>query len=710
MILPQNLIRCQDIQNVHYLEPLFNPKSVAIVGASHHEGKIGHTVVKNIIESGYKGKIYPINPKGGEILGLKVYKNIFEIEGKVDVAIIVVPTKVAIEIIEDVAKKAKFIIVITSGFSEVGNIEGEKKIVEAAKKYGARVLGPNVFGIYSAKPPLNATFGPSNIKAGNVAVVSQSGALGIAMIGRAAEENIGLSAMVSIGNKADLTEVEILSYLFEDETTKVVFLYMEGLENGREFLDIVRKKPPNKSIIVLKAGRSKAGAKAVASHTGSLAGSDAIFDAAFRQVGILRAENLEDGLNWVTTVALSPLPKGKNVVIVTNGGGLGVIAADACEKYGLHLFDDMEILRNTFQDVMPEFGSYKNPVDITGQAGGKEYKAALERAFKEPSIHAILALYCDRGDAELEEIKNAFIEVHKKYANKPALYTIFGGGGATSIITALKREGIPAFSDVEDAVSSLYALYKVIERKDEGKFEEVSMDEKRIKEIIEKVKEERRSKLLSHEAKEILQAAGIDVPPFYLAKNIKEAIEAANKIGYPVVMKIVSEDIIHKTDVGGVVLNIENEKEAAEAYEAIIESCKRNVPKARIRGIEVTKMLPKGIETIIGSTTDASFGKVVMFGLGGIYVEVMKDVTFRVAPLPKKEIKRMVREIESYPILAGVRGEKSRDIEAIVDTLYKVGLLVTKFEEIMELDINPLIVYEKGAKVADARMSIKVRK
>ena len=579
-------------------------------------------------------------------------------------------------------------------------------MVEKAKKYNSRILGPNVFGIYSAKPPINATFGPSKIKKGNIAVVSQSGALGIAMIGKAAEENMGLSAIVSIGNKADLTEVEILSYLFSDDLTKVIFLYIEGLENGREFLEIIRRKPKDKAIIVLKAGRSRAGARAVASHTGSLAGSDAIFDAAFRQVGILRADNLEDGLNWVTTIASSPPPKGKNVVIVTNGGGLGVIAADACEKYGLHLFDDMEILRRTFQDVMPEFGSYKNPVDITGQAGGKEYKKALEKAFKEDSIHAILALYCDRGDG-IEEIKEALIETHKKYCNKPALYTIFGGEGATNIVQALKKEGIPAFEDVEDAVSSLYALYKVNEDREEGKLEEIEIDIESIKKIIENAKKEKRKKLLSYEAKEILKLAKLDVSPFYLAKNIEEAIEFAEKIGYPVAMKVVSEDIIHKTDVGGVVLNIENDKEVADAYEAIIENCKRKVPKANIRGIEVSKMLPKGVETIVGSTTDASFGKVVMFGLGGIYVEVMKDVSFRVAPVPKKEIRRMIREIESYPILAGVRGEKRKDIDAIVDAIYKVGWLVYKVEEIVELDINPLIVYEKGAKVVDARMVIK---
>lgn len=695
---------------MHYLEPLFNPKNIAIIGASHHEGKIGHTVVKNIVDSGYKGRIYPVNPKGGEILGNKVYKNISEIEEDVDLSIIVVPARITVDVIDEVAKKSKFIIVITSGFSEVGNIEGEKKLIENAKKYGARVLGPNVFGIYSAKPPVNATFGPSKIKRGNVAVISQSGALGIAMIGKASEENMGLSAIVSIGNKADLTEAEILSYLFNDNLTKVVFLYIEGLENGREFLEIVRNKPSNKSIIVLKAGRSKAGAKAVASHTGSLAGSDIVFDSALRQVGILRADTLEDGLNWVASVALSPPPKGKNVVIVTNGGGLGVIAADACERYGLKLFDDMKILKKTFEDVMPEFGSYKNPVDITGQAGGKEYRMALEKAFNEPSIHSILALYCDRGDAEMEEIKKALIEVSKKYSNKPALYTIFGGEGASSIIQALKREGIPAFSDVEDAVSSLYALYKVNERKEEGKLEKIEMKEDKISEIIERARKEGRRKLLSNEAKEILKQAGIDVPEFFVARNIEEAIKFANKIGYPVAMKVLSEDIIHKTDVGGVILNIENDKEVADAYEAIIESCKRNVPKAVIKGVEITKMLEKGLETIIGATNDASFGKVVMFGLGGIYVEVMKDVSFRVAPVPKKEIRRMLREIESYPLLTGIRGEKSKDLDSLVDTIYRIGILVTKFDEIIELDINPLILYEKGAKVADARMVIEVKK
>ncbi len=691
------------------LDPLFNPRSVAIVGASHHEGKIGHTVLKNIILSGYKGKIYPINPNGGEILGLKVYRSINEINDEIDLSTIVVPASIAVNIIEDVAKKSKFAVVITSGFSEVGNIEGEKILVEKAKKYGMRILGPNVFGIYSGIAQINSTFGPSEIKKGNIAIVTQSGALGIAMIGKTVEENIGLSSIISLGNKSDIDEVDILSYLFSDKITRVIFLYIEGMKNGREFLRLLSKKPKEKKVIVLKSGRSKAGARAVASHTGSLAGSDAIFGAALRQAGVLRAESLEDGLNWVTTVALSPEPKGKNVVIVTNGGGLGVIAADACEKYGLHLFDDVEILKKTFQDVIPSFGSYRNPVDVTGQASGDDYRKALERAFQEDSIHSILALYCEAGNLAPQDVEKAIIETHSKY-KKPALYVIFGGKGASDVIKSLNMRGITAFSDVEDAVSSLYALYRVHEEVEKEEIEEVEINEERIREIIKIAEKEGRDKLLSNEAKEIISCLKIDVPPFGVAKNIEEAIYHANKIGYPVAMKVISEDIIHKTDVGGVILNIDDEKEVVEAYEAIIENCKRNAPKARIKGVEVTKMIEKGVETIVGATTDDSFGKVIMFGLGGVYVEVMKDVSFRIAPASKNEIRKMIKEIESYPLLEGVRGEKRKDIEGVIDTIYKIGILVTEFEEIQELDINPLMVYEKGVKVVDARISIKVKK
>jgi len=694
------------------LKYLFNPRHVAILGASHKEGKIGHTVLKNIVESGYKGNIYPVNPKGGEILGIKVHESISSIEGEIDLALIVVPASIAVSAIEECAKKGvKFAVVITSGFSEIGNIDAEKEMVEKARAHGMRILGPNVFGIYSASAPINATFGPSKIRPGSIAVISQSGALGIAMIGKTADENMGLSTIVSIGNKADITEADIMSYVFNDEITKVIFLYIEGLENGREFMDLVKRKPDNMQIVAIKAGRSKVGARAVASHTGSLAGSDKIFDAAFKQAGILRAESLEEGFNWVATLAACPKPAGKNVVIITNGGGIGVLAADACEKYGVSLTSDMELLRKTFEDVMPKFGSYKNPVDLTGQAGGAEYREALERALNEDDIHAIIALYCQTDMTPLEPLMDTFVRIQEKYGSKkPVIYSLFGGEGTDKILEKLKSKGIPAFDDVEDAVSSLKALYTAYEKRKEDEMEEVDMDEERIRKILQEVEKEGRKQLLGTEAKEIMAAAGIDVPPFKVVKSIDEAVEAAEEVGYPVVMKVVSEDIVHKTDVGGVLLGIDNKKEIVEGYEAIIRNCRQNAPRANIRGIEIAKMVPHGVETIVGATTDSSFGEVLMFGLGGIYVEVLKDVAFRVAPVSKREIGRMIREISSYPLLLGVRGEKRKDIGSIINSIYRVGVLVNKFPEISELDINPLVVYEKGAKALDARINIEVKK
>jgi len=694
------------------LKYLFSPRHVAVVGASHREGKIGYTVMKNIIDSGYNGKVYPVNPKGGEILGKKVYRDILSINGSVDLALIIVPASIAVNAVEECAKKAvKFAIVITSGFSEIGNIDAEREMVKKAREHGMRILGPNVFGLYSASAPINATFGPSKVRPGNIAVISQSGALGIAMIGKTAEENMGLSTIVSIGNKADITEADIMSYVFNDDITKVIFLYIEGLENGRELMELVKKKPDNMKIVAIKAGKSKVGARAVASHTGSLAGSDKIFDAAFKQAGILRAESLEDGFNWVATLAACPKPAGKNVVIITNGGGIGVLAADACEKYGVGLMNDMEVLNKTFGDVIPKFGSYKNPVDLTGQAGGDDYKEALEKALNEEDIHAIIALYCQTDMTPLEPLKNTFREMQRKYGNrKPIIYSLFGGEGTDKIIEELKGDGIPAFYDVEDAVSSLNALYKAHEDGKKEKRESLDIDESRIKKVIENVAGDGRTQLLGTEAKEVMVAVGLDVPPFKVVKNIEHAVNTAEEIGYPVVMKVISEDIVHKTDIGGVLLDIDNEKEVIEGYEAIIRNCRQYAPNANIRGVEIAKMVPDGVETIVGITTDPSFGKVMMFGLGGIYVEVLKDVVFRVAPVSKREISKMVREINSYSLLTGVRGESRKDIDSVIDTIYRIGILADKFPEISELDINPLVVYEKGAKVLDARISIEVKK
>ncbi|MDD5778537.1 MAG: acetate--CoA ligase family protein [Candidatus Thermoplasmatota archaeon] len=694
------------------LQYLFDPRHVAIVGASHTEGKIGYIILNNIIESGYRGRIYPVNPRGGEILGHRVYADIGDVEGEVDLALVVVPASIAVQAVEACARKGvKFAVVITSGFSEIGNIDAEREMVETARKHGMRILGPNVFGLYSAAASINATFGPGNIRPGNIAVISQSGALGIAMIGKTAEENMGLSTIVSIGNKADITEAELLQHLFTDDITDVIFLYIEGLENGREFMDLVKQKPRDMQVLAIKAGKSEVGARAVASHTGSLAGSDKIFDAAFKQAGVLRAETIQEGFNWVTTLAACPEPQGKNVVIITNGGGIGVLAADACEKYGIDLTSDMEMLKKTFQPVVPRFGSYRNPVDLTGQAGGDDYREALERALNEDSIHAVIALYCQAGMTSLQPLKQTIMEIQEQYGDKkPIIYSLFGGEETEAVLDDLTRSGIPAFADVQDAVSALNALYRAYEQRQLQEQEEVDIDEEAIRALLRQVADEGRTQLLGTEAKAVMQAAGLDVPPFRVVRDIEGAIAAAEEIGYPVVMKVVSEDIVHKTDMGGVLLDLDDKNEVMEGYEAIIRNCRKQAPHANIRGVEITKMVDRGVETIIGATTDPSFDKVLMFGLGGIYVEVLKDVAFRVAPVSRREIGKMMREISSFPLLLGVRGESRKDVNAVIDAIYRVGILVDRFPQISELDVNPLVVYEKGAKVLDARINIEVEK
>jgi len=697
------------------LKTLFEPKSVAVIGASSNPHKIGYKVLSNIIYGGYHGKVYPVNPKGGEILDLKVYKRVAEIEGGVDLAVIVVPAPVVFDVIKDcAAAKVKFLIIITSGFSEVGNRKEEKKIVDFARKHGMRILGPNVFGMYSAKVSLNASFGPSKILPGKIAIITQSGALGGAMIGRSIVGRIGLSANISVGNKSDLDEADLLQYLKEDEQTKVVLMYIEGVKNGNKLVRILKNMPEDKHVVVIKSGRSKRGALAAASHTGSLAGSDNVFNGIAEQCGILRAESVNEAFNWSRALSELPLVEGDNTVIITNGGGLGVMCADACEKYGVPLMDDSVLLQNIFKDVMPEFGSARNPVDLTGEAGVEEYKTSLKKALHVKEINAVLALYCETGVFEPEGMSDMVIEMGRVYKkNKPILFSMLGGERVEKIMDETRKKGVHVFDDVYDAASALGALYRrkrfVNEIRHSGKTPDINIDVISINRIISKARSEDRRFLMPDESKEIMKLIGLTLPRWRIARSLDEAVSFAEEIGYPVVLKIVSEDIIHKTDAGGVALDLENRKEVIDAYQAIMKSCRTKFPKARIGGIEVCEMVPRGVETIVGGTLDPSFGPVTMFGLGGIYVETLKDVTFRAVPLTIYDAKKMVRGINAYPILLGVRGEKRKDIEGIVDVLLRVGKLMEKIEDISDVEINPLMVYEygKGVKVVDVRILLK---
>ena len=689
---------------------LFEPRAIAVIGASQNSAKIGYRVVENIVRRGYKGKIYPINPKGGEVFGLKIYPNLSGIEGEVDIAVITIPAKFVFDAVKEcAAKHVKHLVIITSGFSEVGNVEEEREIAAYARKHRMRVLGPNIFGIYSAVASLDATFGPGGILPGRVAIITQSGALGIAMIGKTAAESLGLSALVSIGNKADIDESDMLEYLARDEATKVILMYVEGVKHGSRLVEMLKQVARKKHVIVIKSGRSRRGAMAAASHTGSLAGADEIFDSIMRQCGVLRAESVQDAFNWAHFLADAPLPKGKESVIVTNGGGIGVLATDACEKYQVDLYDNQAVLKETFAPVMPSFGSSKNPIDLTGQATVEDYERSLEAMLDNDDMHAAIALYCETALFDTDALADLLQKEYERYKDKkPIIFSLFGGEKLEEIVRKLRAQGIPVFSDVYDGVSCLGALYRSWQNLNApvDEPEDIQIDVAAVEAILDRARAEKRGFLLANEAQEMARVLGLSMPHSILASNLDEAVHAAEKIGYPVVMKVVSKDIIHKSDAGGVALDLVNRDEVIDAYQAIMRSCRAYKADALIQGVEVVEMAKPGVETIIGARQDASFGPIVMFGLGGIYVEVMKDVAFRAAPISKREAHAMVSDIRSYPLLLGVRGEKRKDIDGIVDVAMKLGALIDKCRDITDIEINPLVAYEhgQGVKAIDVRI------
>lgn len=690
---------------------LFEPRSVAVIGASHDPNKIGYKIVQNIVANGYAGQVFPVNPKGGEILGLRVYPRVHDIPDEIDVALIVVPAKAVFQTVQECAAHGvKFVPIISSGFSEVGNLEEERKIVAYAREHGMRVLGPNIFGLYSVTPSLNASFGPRDIPKGNVAIITQSGALGVAMIGKAAAERMGLSAIISVGNKADIDEADLLEYLVPHPQTRVILMYIEGVKNGARLVGVLKRAAKEKPVIVIKAGRSRRGAIAAASHTGSLAGATEVFDAIMKQCGVLRAESIQEAFDWCKFLATSVLPQGVETVIITNGGGIGVIATDACEKYSVALYDDLQILEKIFSPVTPEFGSTKNPIDLTGQATAEHYNRALAAARHSEAIHAVLALYCETAlfdvasfEPMIEGNFRAFQET-----GKPVVFSALGGEKVEQLTEALRRRGVPIFADVTEAVSCLGALYAHYRyrSKPEEPPQALELDTKALEGILEAARREHRAFLLAHEAQQLLRIARIPVPKSAIARTLDEAVRYADEIGYPVVLKVVSRDILHKSDVGGVALDLDNPQEVADAYGAILHNCRAYKPNAVIDGIEVSQQVAQGTQIIIGARRDPSFGPIVMVGLGGIYVEVMKDVSFRALPISRRDAPDMLKELKSYPLLLGVRGEEKRDIETIVDVLLRVSSLLLASEQISDIEVNPLIVYEhgRGGVAVDARV------
>jgi len=696
------------------IDALFNPRSIAVIGASATEGKLGNDVVKNLIESEFEGRIYPVNPRGGEILGLKAYRSVSEIGGRLDVAVIVIPAKYVLPVVEECGKKGvKALVVITAGFKEMGH-EGqkaEKELIGIAEKHGMIVLGPNCLGIINTHSPYNASFAAGTPEKGTVAFASQSGALMTGILDWSLMEKIGFSKFVSLGNKAQLDEADFVEAFGRDPNTTFILLYIESVMNGRKFMDACRQVTPNKPVFVVKGGVSATGARAASSHTGSLAGSDTAYSVAFRQCGVMRADSISELFDVANVFDDCKLPKGNRVAVVTNAGGPGILTTDACEENGLQMAQFSQATIAALKNGLPPAASVYNPVDALGTAQPEDYAVCLEAVFKDENVDSVLVLLTPQAMTKETETAQILVEARKKYPGKPLLAVFMGGNAMIYPRIVLNEGGVPVFDFPDRAVNALAELYRYMVLRDSLREEsppDFKVDKKRVAKIIKSVREDNRQVMLGSEAHEIAEAYGIPVARIRLATSAQEAREIATKLGFPVVLKIASPDIIHKTDIGGIQVGLRDEDEVENAFLGILDNVRTHMPRAVIYGVDVQEMAVKGKELIIGCSQDIQFGPLLMFGAGGIYVNFLKDVSFRLAPLTRKDVAELIAETKMGTLLKGVRGEEPSDIEAIEDTVLRISKLVTDFEDIVELDINPAFAYERGKGISAVDVKITI--
>jgi acetyl coenzyme A synthetase (ADP forming)-like protein len=695
------------------LEMFTDPKGVAVVGASASPEKLGYQILHNIVQYGYEGHIYPINPTADEVLGLPVYKSVLDTPDPVDLAVIVVPAKFVPGVLEECGKRGlKGAVIISAGFREVGP-QGkalERQVIEIARQYDMRLIGPNVLGIIDTVCKLNASFAAGMPHRGKIAFMSQSGALCTSILDLALGQHVGFSRFYSIGNKADINEIDLLRAWAEDPESRVIVGYLEGISDGPEFMRVARQVTRHKPIIAIKSGTTSAGSRAVSSHTGTLAGSEKAYDAAFKQVGIIRAGSVQDLFDWARAFARQPLLESDAIAVVTNAGGPGIMASDAIERAGLHLASLTTETKQHLQALLPPAASVANPIDVLGDALADRYALAIEAALKDPTVGAVLLVLTPQIMTQIPETAEALGRLSQKIG-KPVFGAFMGDAAIREGVEVLHRYSVPNYQVPERAVAAIAAMWNHRRWLNTLPLEVTPFDFDRaaIRGVFDRVRAEERATIGDAEAREVLEACGILLPKSVLAKTADEAVAAAEAIGYPVVMKIASPDILHKTDIGGIKLNIASAGDVRDAFDLLVYRGRRYMPDATIWGCQVQQMIKGGREVIIGMNRDPQFGPLLMFGLGGIYVEALKDVTFRVAPIGQREANEMLGEIRSIRLLRGVRGEKPADMAAIADTVLRISQLVTEYPEIVELDINPLMVFEagKGAMAVDMRMALK---
>jgi acetyltransferase len=692
---------------------LFRPGSVAVVGASKRPEKVGYGVFANLVRAGFQGPVYGVNPAGGEILGRSLNVSIEEIPGKVDLGIFVVPPAAVVEGIPRMAAKGMTAaVVISAGFKEVGG-EGpamERALREAARTASVRVLGPNCLGLINTHACLNASFAAGTTPQGSISFFSQSGALCTAILDWALGENVGFSKFISLGNKADISESDVMDYLSLDEETRVILGYVESIDDGIRFLEVARRVTVRKPVILVKAGATAAGARAASSHTGSLAGSDRAYAAAFRQGGILRADTVEDLFDFALGFALQPMPRGDRLLILTNAGGPGIMAADMAEKLGIRLAEIPPALRARLSLRLPPTAGLGNPVDVIGDAQADRYRDALSAVRDEPCVDSVLVLLTPQAMTQPEETARETVAALEA-SGKTAFASFLGEASVRGARRILSAGGIPQYPAPERAVRSLHAMlrYRRIREAPPPRTETIGgIRTEDGRKALDAALAQGKRALGEEEGRAVLEAYGFLFPRHVLAQTSAEAVRAFEAMRRPVAMKIVSPDILHKTDVGGVKLGLADPESVAQAFVEITSSARRMAPEAWIAGVSVQEMVTGGRELILGMSRDPQFGPLLMFGLGGINVEVLKDVAFRVAPVMRNEAVDMVREIRAYPLLASFRGSAPSDEGGIVDAILRVSRLSLDFPEIQELDINPVMVMPKGRgiRAIDCRMTV----
>ena len=696
------------------LDEIFRPRSIAVLGASNREGSVGHSLFQNLLTSRYRGVVYPVNPSWTSVSGVRCFSTVDELPEAPDLGVVIVPAAGVERVVDDLGRKgAKGVVIISAGFREIGPAGAalEDRVIAASRRYSMSIVGPNCFGVINTDPTigLNATFSADLPPRGNIAFISQSGALCAGILRYGIEEGIGFSRFVSMGNRAGVDENDLISSLAEDPTTRVILLYVESLASGRRFLEAAREVTKSKPVLVIKSGRSPVGERAVRSHTGSLAQSsrDHLFDAVFEQSGVIRAESIGELFQMAKVLGSGSTMRGTRLAILTNSGGPGILAADACARKSIDLPMPSDGLAARLRRILPSAASVANPVDMTADVDPSRYERSLKWLLESPEYDAALLISTPVGTMSSDRLVRAILD-GRAGSKKPVIACLFGLTDISSAVGQLEQAGIPTFTFPEEAVGGLAAMveYRRWRGRPKTRVRHFAVDRRQASATLRRARAQGRSVLPEYLARELLEAYGIRFPAHGRAKSLDDALSLGGRIGYPVVLKVASPDILHKTDVGGVRLGINGADELRSAWADMRTALKAKAPKARIDGFEVESEVPKGPEVLIGLQRDPTFGPIIAFALGGIYVEALQDVTFRLAPLVSLSAETMVKSLRGLPVLQGMRGAPPGDLPAVYEAIERVSQLAVELPEIAELDLNPLIVRPAGSGVVavDARV------